>query len=61
MKFAQVIEYNKKYFSSKNHAEYEAGRLVPDLLLFKKALYKVKAGICSLVSTCSDSLQLGIP
>ena len=27
----------------KNHAENEAGRLVPDLLLFKRALYEVKA------------------
>ena len=37
-------------FYFKNHAENEAGRLVPDLFLFfKKALYKVK----------SNGLQLG--
>ena len=37
-------------FYFKNHAENEAGRLVPDLFLFfKKALYKVEA----------SSLQLG--
>ena len=42
MKFGQVIEYNKKIFSFKNHSENEAGRLVPDLfLLFKKASYEV--------------------
>ena len=34
----------REKFSSKNHTENEAGRLVPDLfLLFKKALYEVKA------------------
>ena len=42
MKFGQLIEY-KKIFFSKNQAKHEAGRLVPDFfLLFKKALYKVK-------------------
>ena len=42
MNFGQVIEYNKKIFSFKNHSENEAGRLVPDLfLLFKKASYEV--------------------
>ena len=30
-------------FSFKNHAENESGRLVPDLLFFKKALYEVNA------------------
>ena len=31
-------------FFFKNHAENQAGRLVPDLfLIFKKALYEVKA------------------
>ena len=42
MKFGQIIEYDKRYiyiftrdtFLFKNHAENEAGRLVPDLLLF---------------------------
>ena len=48
MKFGHVIEYNKRNIS-KNHVENEAGRLVPDLLFFKK------------VSICSDSPQLDIP
>ena len=44
MKFGQLIEYNKRHFFFKNHAENKAGRLVPDLFLFfKKALYKVNA------------------
>ena len=44
MKFGQLIEYVRNIFF-KNHAENEAGRLIPDLFLFfKKALYKVKAG-----------------
>ena len=44
MKFGQVIEYSKiNTFSSKNHEENEAGRLVPDIFLFKKTLYEVKA------------------
>ena len=34
MKLGKSIEYNKKYFFSKNYAENEAGRLVPDLFLF---------------------------
>ena len=39
-----VIERNKITISFKNHAENEAGRLVPDLfLIFKKALHEVKA------------------
>ena len=34
----------REIFSFKNHAENDAGRLVPDLFLFlKKALYEVKA------------------
>ena len=32
-----------KYYSSKTHAENEAGRLVLDLWLFKLTLYEVKA------------------
>ena len=41
MKFGQLTEYNKiNIFFFKNHAENEAGKLVPDLfLLFKEALY----------------------
>ena len=42
MKFGQVIEYNKTFFSN-NHSENEAGRLAPDFLFFKKALYEIKA------------------
>ena len=36
MKFGQLIEYNKRNILLKNYAENEAGRLVPDLLLFFK-------------------------
>ena len=44
MKFGQLTEYNRTNIFFKNHAENEAGRLVPDLFLFfKKALYEVKA------------------
>ena len=44
MEFGQVIKYYKHMTSFKNHAENEAGGLVPDLFLFfKKALYEVKA------------------
>ena len=43
MKFVQGIEYNKINIFLKNHAENEAGRLVPDLcLVFEKPLYEVK-------------------
>ena len=38
MKLGKSIEYNKKIFFSKNYAENEAGRLVPDLFLFLKKL-----------------------
>ena len=34
MKFNQLVEYNKTNISFKNHAENEAGRLVPELFLF---------------------------
>ena len=48
MKFGQLREYNMRNVFFKNHAENEAGRLLPDLfffffLFFKKALYEVKA------------------
>ena len=44
MIFDQLIKYNVRYIFHQNHAENEAGRLVPDLfLIFKKALYIVKA------------------
>ena len=39
MKFGQLIEYNKRSNFFKNHAETEAGRLVPDFFLFFKMLY----------------------
>ena len=40
MKFGQLIETTRAIFFKRNHAENEAGRLVPDLILFfKKALY----------------------
>ena len=39
MKFGQSIDYNKKKFFLKNHAQNEAERLVQNLFLFfKKAL-----------------------
>ena len=44
MKFGQLIEYNQRNIFIKNHAQNEAGRLVPDLsLFFRKALYQLKA------------------
>ena len=43
MKFGQLLEILWEIFFFENHAESEAGKLVPDLFLFfKKALYKVK-------------------
>ena len=43
MFFGQLIEYSKLNIF-KSHAENEAGRLVSGIfLLFKKALYEVKA------------------
>ena len=56
MKFGQLIEYIVKKIFLKNHAENEAGRLVPDLFLFfEEALLEVKA----LVSIYFDSSPLG--
>ena len=44
MKLGQFIDYNKINTFFKNHAENEAGRLVPHhFSLFKKASYEVKA------------------
>ena len=45
MKFGQFIEYiTREIFFFKNHAENEAGTLVPHLFLFSKnALFDVKA------------------
>ena len=36
MTFGQLIEYNKRNNFSKDHAENEAQRIVPDHFLFKK-------------------------
>ena len=46
MKFGQLIKYNKRHhIFFKNHAEKEAGGLVPDLFLFfKKSLKEGKVG-----------------
>ena len=39
-----LIDINRKFFFFKNHANNEAGRVLPDhFLVFKKALYEVKA------------------
>ena len=47
-------------FFFENHKENEAGRLVPDLFLFfKKALYEVKANVCSLVLMTFNSAEPG--
>ena len=44
IEFVQLIEYNKRLIFFKNHAENEAGRIVPDLsLFFKRVLYEIKA------------------
>ena len=45
MKFGLLIEYNKRnVFLQKSCTKNEAGRLVPNhILFFKKALYEVKA------------------
>ena len=49
VKFGQVIEYNKRNIFIKNHAQNEAGGLVPDLFLcFKKVLYEVKESVLQL-------------
>ena len=44
IKFGPLMEYNKRDIFSGNHAEIEAGGLVPNLfLLLKKVLYEIKA------------------
>ena len=46
VKSGQLIEIEVEIFVFKNYAEIEAGKLVPDsILFFKKALYQVKAGL----------------
>ena len=44
MKFGQLIEYNGRNIFAKNYAADETGRLVAGtFLIFKKALYNLKA------------------
>ena len=44
MKFGQLIEYNGRNIFSKKYAANETGNLVADtFLIFKKALYNLKA------------------
>ena len=44
IKFGQLIKYySMRNIFFENHAENEIGELVPYLLFFNKALYKVKA------------------
>ena len=43
MKFGQLKEYTRYIFFFENYAENEAGRLVPDVFVFKKTLFEVKA------------------
>ena len=44
VKFDLLIEHNTEKFFFKNHAENEAGRLIPDLFLFfKNVFFEVKA------------------
>ena len=60
MKFGQVREHNKIFFI-KNHVEYKAERLVPDLFLFLIMLYmRQNQMLCHLFSISFDSPQLGI-
>ena len=61
MKFDQLIEYNKRNIFLKNHAENEAGRLIPDLFFFLKKKKKVsmRTSGLQLVSIYFDSPQLG--
>ena len=46
-------------FFFENHAEHEAGRLVPDLFLFFCFNKRKKQMVCSLVSITFNSPQLG--
>ena len=61
MKSGQLIEYKERNIFGENHAENEAGRLIPNLFLFcKKALFEVKASGLRSVSMYFDSPQLVI-
>ena len=63
IKFGHLIEDNMRnieMFFFKSLTEIEVGRLIPDLfLLFKKALYEIKAVVSTLVSLYSGSPGLG--
>ena len=61
MKSGQLIEYKERNIFGENHAENEAGRLIPNLFLFcKKALFEVKASGLRSVSMYFDGPQLVI-
>ena len=50
MRFGQLIESKERNIFFRNHAENEAEKLVPDLLLFfEKALYRIKENAKTLV------------
>ena len=49
MRFGQLIESNIGIFFFKNHAENEAGRLVPDLFFLTKAFHEVNASGLQLI------------
>ena len=42
MKSGQLIEHPKRNIFSKNHAENEAGKLVPDCFLFLKKKFYIR-------------------
>ena len=51
MKFGRLIEYNQINIFLENHAENEAGRLVPDFFFSKKGfIRRLMQVVCSLVS-----------
>ena len=43
MKIGQEMNITREIVLFKNHAENESGSLVPDLFIFQKTLYEVKA------------------
>ena len=60
MKLGQLGEYNVTNIFLQNYGENKAGRLVPDLVFFKKKLYmKQKPVVSTLVSVCFVSSRLG--
>ena len=61
MKFGQLIEHPRGIFFFENYAENEAEKPVPGrFLFFKKALYKLKQVVCTLISLYFDSPQISI-